>query len=122
LQKDLSAAFRKINISVDMSNLADRVKNADPGAFIDLVTLRRPDYNKIRDTVRPLAGTVFRAETRDLAPTRAFARALLGTADQATREDIDNSPQTVAQGDVVGHGGLQQRYDSTLRGTSGCRS
>src|SRR4051794_12614629 len=50
LQKDLSAAFRKINISVDMSNLADRVKNADPGAFIDLVTLRRPDYNKIRDT------------------------------------------------------------------------
>jgi|tagenome__1003787_1003787.scaffolds.fasta_scaffold20892072_1 cell division protein FtsI/penicillin-binding protein 2 len=119
LQKDLSAAFRKINISVDMSNLADRVKNADPGAFIDLVTLRRPDYNKIRDTVRPLAGTVFRAETRDLAPTRAFARALLGTADQATREDIDNSPQTVAQGDVVGHGGLQQRYDSTLRGTSG---
>lgn len=119
LQKDLSAAFKKINISVDMSNLADRVKNADPGAFIDLVTLRRPDYNKIRDTVRPLPGTVFRAETRDLAPTRAFARALLGTADQATREDIDNSPQTVAQGDVVGHGGLQQRYDSTLRGTSG---
>ncbi|MFI5888990.1 penicillin-binding transpeptidase domain-containing protein [Actinoplanes sp. NPDC051513] len=119
LQKDLAAAFKKIKISVDMSNLADRVKNSDPGAFIELVTLRRPDYNKIRNDVRPLAGTVFRAETRDLAPTRAFARALLGTADQATREDIDANPQVIAQGDVVGHGGLQQRYDTTLRGTAG---
>ncbi|HEX5200742.1 penicillin-binding transpeptidase domain-containing protein [Paractinoplanes rhizophilus] len=119
LRKDLAAAFKKINVSVDMSNLADRVKNADEGAFIDLVTLRRPDYNKIRDAVRPLPGTVFREETRDLAPTRAFARALLGTADQATREDIDASPETIAQGDVVGHGGLQQRYDPTLRGTPG---
>ena len=119
LQKDLAAAFNKVNLTVDMSNLADRVKNSDPGAFIELVTLRRPDYNKIRDTVRPLPGTVFQEGTRDLAPTRAFARALLGTADQATREDIDANPEAVAQGDIVGHGGLQQRYDSTLRGTSG---
>jgi cell division protein FtsI/penicillin-binding protein 2 len=119
LRKNLAAAFKKIKTTVDMSNLADRVKNADPGAFIDLITLRRADYDKIRDQVRPLAGTVFRDEKRDLAPTRAFARALLGTADQATREDIDASPQAVTQGDVVGHGGLQQRYDLTLRGTPG---
>ena len=119
LQKDLAAAFKKINVTVDMSNLADRVKNSDPGAFIELITLRRPDYDKIRNAVRPLAGTVFRVETRNLAPTRAFARALLGTADDATAEDIDNNPDGVAQGDVVGHGGLQERYDATLRGTSG---
>jgi cell division protein FtsI/penicillin-binding protein 2 len=119
LQKDLAAAFKKIAVSVDMSNLADRVKNSDPGAFIELVTLRRPDYDKIRNAVRLLAGTVFREETRNLAPTRAFARALLGTADEATREDIENNPEYVAQGDTVGHGGLQERYDATLRGTSG---
>ncbi|MCU7724653.1 penicillin-binding transpeptidase domain-containing protein [Actinoplanes sp. KI2] len=119
LQKDLAAAFKKINLTVDMSNLADRVKNSDPGAFIELVTLRRPDYDKIRNAVRPLAGTVFREETRNLAPSRAFARALLGTADEATREDIENNPDAVAQGDTVGHGGLQERYDATLRGTSG---
>ncbi|WP_433297271.1 penicillin-binding transpeptidase domain-containing protein [Actinoplanes sp. CA-030573] len=119
LQKDLAAAFKKIKVNVDMSNLADRVKNADDGAFIDLVTLRRPDYDKIRDTVRPLEGTVFREENRNLAPTRVFARALLGTADEATREDIDANPEAVAQGDIVGHGGLQQRYDTTLRGTAG---
>jgi len=47
LQKDLAAAFKKINLVVNMSNLADRVKNSDPGAFIELITLRRPDYDKI---------------------------------------------------------------------------
>jgi cell division protein FtsI/penicillin-binding protein 2 len=118
LQKALAAAFKKIPVSVDMSDLKDRVANAKPGAFIDLITLRRPDYDKIRNTVRPLAGTVFNEQLRPLAPTRDFARALLGTADEATAEDIGNNPQ-LAQGDVVGHGGLQQKYDTVLRGTPG---
>ena len=119
LQKDLTAAFKTIGVTVDMSNLKDRVANAKTGAFIDLITLRRADYLKIRNAVRPLAGTVFREEQRDLAPTRAFARALLGTADVATRQDIDANPDGVVEGDVVGHGGLQEKYDTTLRGTAG---
>jgi cell division protein FtsI/penicillin-binding protein 2 len=119
LQKDLTTAFQKIGATVDMSNLADRVKNADPGAFIDLITLRQADYQKIRNQVRPLEGTVFLEGKRDLAPTRLFARALLGTADEARREDIDANPDAVAQGDFVGHGGLQQRYDVSLRGAPG---
>jgi cell division protein FtsI/penicillin-binding protein 2 len=119
LQKDLAAAFTKIGVSVDMPDLATRVKNSDPGAFVDVITLRRPDYLKIRNDVRPLKGTSFQEGKRDLAPTRAFARALLGTADVATRDDIDKNPQTIARGDIVGHGGLQQRYDTALRGTAG---
>ena len=119
LRQNLAAAFRKIDVTIDMSTLPDRVADAAEGAFIDLVTLRRADYDKIRGQVRPLPGTVFREEERDLAPTRVFARTVLGTADPATREDIDANPQAVAQGDVVGHGGLQQRYDTQLRGTAG---
>nr|WP_296063893.1 penicillin-binding transpeptidase domain-containing protein [uncultured Actinoplanes sp.] len=119
LEKDLATAFKKVDVTLDMSKLKDRIDEADPGAFLDLVTLRRPDYNKIRNEVRALDGTVFRDEERNLAPSRVFARALLGTADEATRDDIDNNPQTVARGDVVGHGGLQQRYDTVLRGTAG---
>ncbi|XVU24454.1 penicillin-binding transpeptidase domain-containing protein [Actinoplanes sp. CA-054009] len=119
LQKDLATALAKVGVTVNMADLATRVKNSDPGAFVDVVTLRRPDYLKIRNEVRPLKGTQFQESTRDLAPTRAFARALLGTADQATRDDIDKNPQTVAQGDIVGHGGLQEKYDATLRGTAG---
>ena len=119
LLKDLATALKKIKVSVDLKDLKARVDEAQPGARVDVVTLRREDYDKIRADVRPLDGTVFPEGTRDLAPTRAFARALLGTVDAATREDIDANPDTVAQGDQVGHGGLQQRYDSRLRGTVG---
>ena len=119
LIKSLTAAFKSIGTSVTMSDLKDRVAKADPGAFLDLITLRQADFDKIRDRVKPLDGTVTRNETRDLAPTRAFARALLGTADQARKDDIDANPDTIAAGDIVGHGGLQQRYDATLRGSAG---
>jgi cell division protein FtsI/penicillin-binding protein 2 len=119
LQKDLATAFRKVGVTLDLSGLKDRIDDADKGAFLDLVTLRKADYDKISAELHGLDGTVFRDEERDLAPTRNFARALLGTADEATRDDIDKNPQTIARGDVVGHGGLQQKYDTQLRGTAG---
>jgi cell division protein FtsI/penicillin-binding protein 2 len=120
LTKGLAAAFKKVPVSVDLSGLKAKVDGApNPGAFLDLITLRDSDYQKITDGLHALDGTVFRKEDRDLAPTRAFARALLGTADQATKDDIDANPETVAVGDIVGHGGLQARYDTTLRGTAG---
>jgi cell division protein FtsI/penicillin-binding protein 2 len=115
----LDTAFKKIGITLDLSTLKTRVAGAPADGFVDLVTLRQSDYLKIRPDIQPLDGTVFRDGTRPLAPTRTFARALLGTADAATKDDIDASPDTVAQGDIVGHGGLQKRYDSTLRGTPG---
>lgn len=119
LVKDLTTSFAKVGVTIDMSKLQDRVDQADKGAFLDLVTLRDADYAKIKPEIQPLHGTVFRDGQLSLAPTRVFARALLGTADAATKDDIDANPDTVAQGDIVGHGGIQGRYDTTLRGTSG---
>ncbi len=119
LQAGLTKAFKKIGVTVDMADLADRIEEAEKEAFLDLITLRQPDYAKIRDELQALDGTRFNDAQRDLAPTRAFARALLGTADEATRDDIDANPQVVARGDVVGHGGLQEQYDPRLRGTAG---
>ncbi|MEU4687718.1 penicillin-binding transpeptidase domain-containing protein [Actinoplanes sp. NPDC023714] len=119
LRNGLTAAFKKVDVDVDFDKLEDTVGKSDPGAFIDVVTLRRPDYDKIRSQVRPLPGTVFREETRLLAPNRVFARALLGTVDAATKEDIDARPETLATGDQAGHGGLQQKYDDALRGKPG---
>ena len=54
-----------------------------------------------------------------LAPTRDFARPILGTVGQATKEIVDDSDGAVVAGDEVGLSGLQKRYDSTLRGTPG---
>jgi cell division protein FtsI/penicillin-binding protein 2 len=115
----LQTSLRKVDVTIDAKDLKARLQRAQEGARVDVITLRRPDYLKIREEVRPLDGTTFPEDTRELAPTRAFARALLGTVDLATREDIDANPDTIAQGDRVGHGGLQQRYDAKLRGTTG---
>ncbi|WP_250027408.1 penicillin-binding transpeptidase domain-containing protein [Paractinoplanes maris] len=119
LRTGLAAQFKKIGVTVDTANLGDRIKNADPQSFLELITLREPDYNKIRPGLQALDGTVFNKQQRPLAPSRVFARALLGTVDEATAEDLEKNPQTLVQGDTVGHGGLQQKYDATLRGTAG---
>jgi cell division protein FtsI/penicillin-binding protein 2 len=120
LFKELGKLFKSIDVDIDLKNVGERVKDAtDENAFIDVVTLRRPDYDKIRTRIRALDGTVFAEGERNLAPSRPFARALLGTVDAATREDLDANPDGLRENDQVGHGGLLQRYDAQLRGTPG---
>jgi cell division protein FtsI/penicillin-binding protein 2 len=122
LVRQLDKAFRSLPIpAVYLSDLPARVRAASPTAFVDVAALREPAYNQIRRRIHDLAGTVFRRETWDLPPTREFARALLGTVDDATKEDLDKNPGTYRAGDKVGHGGLQERYDERLRGVPGER-
>ena len=54
-----------------------------------------------------------------LAPTRDFARPILGIVGEATKEIVDASDGAVVAGDEVGLSGLQKRYDDQLRGTPG---
>ncbi|MEU1888973.1 penicillin-binding transpeptidase domain-containing protein [Micromonospora rifamycinica] len=119
----LDAAFKAIRppISppVDLTDLPQRLSAADPDAFVEVVTLRDEAYRQIRSRIYDLPGTTFRAEKLDLAPTREFARALLGTVDQAQADDLAAHPDRYAKGDLVGHGGLQGRYDERLRGAPG---
>src|SRR5690606_38742532 len=100
-----------------MDELRDRIDAADPNHFVPVVTLRAGDYARIQDRIEPLAATTFRDRRRHLAPTRTFARALLGIVDEATAEAIENNPGVYEVGDQVGYGGLSQRYDARLRGT-----
>ncbi|MER7165036.1 penicillin-binding transpeptidase domain-containing protein [Micromonospora sp. NPDC000207] len=123
LTRDLTAAFQAvkppITPAVDLSDLPERLSGADPEGFVEVLTLRRDAYDQIRARIRDLPGTKFRTEDLDLAPTREFARALLGTVDPATAEDLQAHPDRYARGDLVGHGGLQSRYDERLRGVPG---
>lgn len=119
LVKQLDAAFKSVQTPIDLSGLPGRVKEADPQAFVEIVTLRREVYHRIRGRIRDLDGTVFREEDRQLAPTREFARALLGTVDPVQKADMDAKPGTFVVGDLVGHGGLQGQYEDRLRGTVG---
>jgi cell division protein FtsI/penicillin-binding protein 2 len=121
LVKGLDAAFRRVGVTIDMSGLPARVAKADRESFVEVVGLREPDYQKIRTTLQALDGTYFRNEQWDLAPTRPFARALLGTVDPVQKADMDAHPGVYELGDSVGHGGLQGRYEERLRGGVGQR-
>ncbi|MFG2104494.1 penicillin-binding transpeptidase domain-containing protein [Micromonospora echinaurantiaca] len=123
LVRKLDAAFRAIRPAitppVDLSGLPKRLADADPGAFVEVVTLREEAYRQIKPRIYDLPGTKFRADKLDLAPTREFARAVLGSVDPAQADDLTGHPDRYVAGDLVGHGGLQGRYDERLRGTPG---
>ncbi|MEU9508325.1 penicillin-binding transpeptidase domain-containing protein [Micromonospora sp. NPDC048170] len=123
LTRKLDAAFRAIRPAitppVDLSGLPKRLADADPGAFVEVVTLREEAYRQIKPRVHDLPGTKFRSDKLDLAPTREFARAVLGSVDPAQADDLARHPDRYEAGDLVGHGGLQGRHDERLRGTPG---
>ena len=117
LVRQLGAAFASVGVDAGLDDLPARIKAAKPDAFVEVVTLRREAYDAIRTAINPLAGTVFHESTLSLAPTRVFARALLGTGGEGTKENLDRNPGVSQAGDLIGHGGLQERYDARLRGT-----
>ncbi|MGN9812751.1 penicillin-binding transpeptidase domain-containing protein [Micromonospora sp. BQ11] len=123
LSRQLDTAFRAIRPAlvpaVDLSDLPKRVAEAEPGAFVEVVTLRRDAYLQIKPRIYDLPGTKFRDDTLDLAPTREFARAVLGSVDPAQADDLAKFPDRYVAGDLVGHGGLQGRHDERLRGVPG---
>lgn len=106
-------------LEVDAAGLEARIRAAAPESFVSVVTLRRSDYDPLRSRLQPLPGTVFRESTQPLAPTRAFARALLGTAGAVTAEIVEESGGRLAAGDVAGLSGLQRAYDERLAGSAG---
>jgi cell division protein FtsI/penicillin-binding protein 2 len=99
------------------------VEAAPAGQFVPVITLRRPDFEKIRAQVFDLPGAVFPTETRQLAPTARFATALLGRVGEATAEVIDESRDDgsprYAAGDQLGLSGLQRAFQEQLAGTPG---
>lgn len=114
----LTATLAQV-LDVDAAALAERVQGAQPDAFVDVITLRRSDYDAVKGQIQPLPGTVFAESTLPLAPTREFARALLGTVGPATAEIVEAGGGRVAAGDQTGLSGLQREYDERLAGTAG---
>ena len=106
-------------LGIDGPALAARVAFSPPEAFVSVITLRRADYDVIRDQLQPLPGTVFRERDLPLAPNRVFARALLGTSGDVTAEIVEASNGRYRAGDVAGLSGMQRRYDKVLAGSIG---
>ena len=119
LVKALGDAFKSVKVDVDLADLPARIKAAKPDDFVEVVLLRDAVYEQIKPRIYDLAGTSFHRGTRSLAPSTVFARALLGHVDDVNKERMDANPGKYQLGDVVGYGGLEEKYDDRLRGKSG---
>lgn len=98
---------------------AARVQAAGPSAYVEAVTLREADAAPLLDRIRVITGAVALPAQRSLAPTRDFARPVIGTVGEATAEMVAAAKGRVLAGDLVGLSGLQRRYDERLRGVAG---
>ncbi|MDR1825360.1 MAG: hypothetical protein LBR27_08565 [Bifidobacteriaceae bacterium] len=94
-----------------------RVQASGPQAFVEAITVRAED--RANYELPEVEGIMEITGVLPLAPTRTFARELLGTAGEPTAEIIENSGGTLTVNDVVGLSGLQAQYDKALRGSSG---
>lgn len=113
---DGTAAQIATIFAMDPAAYTTKVNAAGPKAFVELITVR--DDGSYADQIsqcRALTGCLPQGGTRPLAPTRDFARPILGTTGEATAEIIEKSGGSVKAGDVVGLSGLQKQFDQQLR-------
>jgi hypothetical protein len=88
----LAAALSQAT-GVAADEITAAVQAGKPGQFVPVITLRRPEFEKIRAQVFDLPGAVFPTSTRLLAPSSRFALALLGRVGAATAEIIEDSKE-----------------------------
>lgn len=117
--QDAAARALAAALGLDADALAAQVAAAGPKAFVEALVVREGDAAYDLTAIGALTGVNLVKDTLPLAPSRRFARPILGTVGSATAEIIEDSGGTVVAGDLVGLSGLQQRYDSQLRGTPG---
>jgi cell division protein FtsI/penicillin-binding protein 2 len=104
-------------IDVDAAALARAAHRAGPKQFVEALTLRASDYAPLAERVQAIQGVQVVQGTAQLAPSRSFARALLGAVGPATAEQIKRSKGKVGIGDDIGQWGLEARYQDQLAGT-----
>jgi cell division protein FtsI/penicillin-binding protein 2 len=104
-------------VGVDPAGYVQQVQASGAEAFVSAITLREEGRTITNEQIAAIPGARAIPASVPLAPSRTFARAVLGTVGEATAEQIEASEGALTAGDVTGIGGLQQQYDEQLRGT-----
>src|SRR3954453_17088519 len=106
-------------VGVDPAPFVAQVRSAGAKAFVEAIVLRTPDGQRVLRAAGEIPGAGVLRDTLPLAPTREFARPLLGTVGPVTAEVVQRSGGIYGAGDEAGLSGLEQRYDERLRGGVG---
>ena len=107
-------------LDIDEAGYAAQVEAAGPQPFVEGLVLRDDGSSEIdADRLGSIPGVAALPDHLPLAPTRTFARPILGTVGEATAELIDASNGALQLGDPTGLSGLQKAKDAPLRGQLG---
>ncbi len=98
-----SAAKLAQLVGVDEGAYVKQVQASGPQAFVSAITLREDGSRTVTDQqIAAIPGARGIRDFLPLAPTRTFARAVLGTAAEASAEQIQKSGGALKVGDTVG--------------------
>ncbi len=107
-------------LELDPATYEQQVAEAGAEAFVVALVLRDDATRTVTDAqIDAVPGALRQADTLELAPTRTFARELLGSVGEATEELVEQSDGAVRAGDITGLGGLQLQHNEQLAGTPG---
>ena len=115
--RDAAVAAIAEHTEADPETLRRALRGAAPRQFVLAITLRDEELAQVRDQLDAVAGIEFVEGELPLAPTREFARALLGTVGPITEEQLDELGEPYGVGDQVGQFGLQATFERELAGT-----
>src|SRR3954449_4228416 len=104
-------------VEIDARAYARAIRRAGPQQFVEAVTLRESDFEDKQTALQAVPGLQTLDATAPLAPTRGFARALLGTVGPATAEQLERLGSAYGPGAQVGQFGLEGRFERRLAGT-----
>jgi cell division protein FtsI/penicillin-binding protein 2 len=117
--QDAAARALAQALAMDSDAYATRVAAAGEKAFVEALVVRSNDTSYDLAAIQKLAGVNLVHDSLPLAPTRRFARPILGTVGEATAEIVDASGGAIQAGDLTGLSGLQREFDAQLRGLPG---
>jgi cell division protein FtsI/penicillin-binding protein 2 len=104
-------------LDVKAEPLIRQIRNGGPEQFVEALVLRSEDFAAVEGQLAGVPDVTTVDGTAPLAPTRDFARALLGTVAPATAEQLERLGAGYGVGDEVGQWGLQARFERRLAGT-----
>jgi cell division protein FtsI/penicillin-binding protein 2 len=104
-------------LGIDHRPILTQLRGGGPEQFVEAIALRVSDYPAVEGALSSVPDTTTLDDTAPLAPTREFARALIGTVAPATAEQLEELGAGYAAGDEVGQWGLQARFERRLAGT-----
>jgi cell division protein FtsI/penicillin-binding protein 2 len=104
-------------VDIDAGALVRAIRGAGPQQFVPAITLREEDARAVESRLEAIDGVELVAGTDQLAPTKEFGRAVLGSVGPASAEQLKQLGPGYAPGDETGQWGLEARYEKQLAGS-----